>query len=320
LLAAGLGLVGAALAAVLVLGGGGDSAPTGGPGPTTGSVGKAGDPVTVSGFPVGVAAGGGGVRAATREGGSLVELDGKRRSVDFGTPVEDTVFSRGVWWATAFDAGAVFGVEDGADAPGPRVDVGAEPKGIAKQGGAALWVTNSAENTVTRIALDGAVPAADSAVPLGDADGPQGIAVDDDRGDLWISSRGNDRLIRVGLDDPLNDQESFDVGDNPKGVAVTDGAVWVANADGRSVTRLDLAAGETATTKVGGTPRDVVEAGDRVWVSNGEGYVSALDPADGSKLGNVQLEGSEPEDIAFDGKRLWVSTGRTGTVIPIDPS
>ena len=44
----------------------------------------------------------------------------------------------------------------------------------------------------------------------------------------------------------------------------TEDAVWVANASGASVTRLDLDAGETATTKVGGTPRDVVEAVDRI--------------------------------------------------------
>ena len=319
LLIAALLLVGAGLAAVLVLRGGDDPAPTGGPGPGSGPVGTAGKPVEVSGFPVGVAAGGGGVRAATRDGGSLVEVDGETaRPVDLGTPVEDTVFSGGAWWATAFDAGSVIGVEDGADAPGPEVQVGAGPRGIAKQGTAALWVTNSADNTVTRVALDGASATAEQAVRLGDADRPQGIAVDG--GNLWISSRGNDRLIRVGLDDPTSDQEFFDVGDNPKGVAVTDGAVWVANADGKSVTRLDLDAGETATTKVGGTPRDVVEAEGLVWVSNGEGYVSALDPADGSKRGKVELADSKPEDIAFDGKRLWVTTGDTGTVIPIDPS
>ena len=122
-------------------------------------------------------------------------------------------------------------------------------------------------------------------------------------------------------DDPIGQcEEFFEVGANPKGVAVTDGAVWVANADGKSVTRLDLDAGETATTKVGGKPRDLVEAADRIWVSNGAGYVSALDPADGSRLGKVELAGSEPEDIAFDGTRLWVTTGKTGTVIPIDPS
>jgi serine/threonine-protein kinase len=321
LLAAALVLVGAGLAAVLVLGGGDDPAPTGGPGLESGPVGTAGDPLTVGGFPVGVAAGGGGVRAATREGRSLVEVDGETaRPVDLGTPVEDTVFSGGVWWATAFDANSVIGVEDGADAPGPRVRVGDEPRGIAKQGAAALWVTNSADNTVTRVALDGAIATAEQAVPLGDADRPQGIAVDGGGGNLWISSRANDRLIRVGLDDPANDQEFFDVGANPKGVAVTDGAVWVANADDSSVTRLDLDAGETENTKVGGTPRDVVEGADRIWVSNGKGYVSALDPADGSKLGKVELADSEPEDIAYDGKRLWVTTGKTGTVIPIDPS
>jgi Protein kinase domain len=319
LLAAALMLVGAGLAAVLVLGGGDDPGSTGGAGPESGPVGTAGKPVQVSGFPVGVAAGGGGVRTATREGGSLVEVDSETaRPVDLGTPVEDTVFSGGVWWATAFDANSVIGVEEGADAPGPRVQVGAEPRGIAKQGPAALWVTNSADNTVSRVALDGASATAEQAVPLADADGPQGIAVDG--GNLWISSRGNDRLIRVGLDDPANAQESFEVGANPKGVAVTDGAVWVANADGKSVTRLDLAASDTATTKVGGTPRDLVEADGHIWVSNGNGYVSALDPADGSKQGKVELADSEPEDIAFDGKRLWVTTGKTGTVIPIDPS
>jgi len=316
LIAASAGLAVAAVAALLVLGSGDDS----GPDPQPGPVGAAGGPVEVDGFPVGIAAGGGGVRVATREGGTLVEVDDPGRPIELGVAsVEDTVFSGGVWWATAPGDSKVVGA-GGDDALVPQVDVGAEPKGIAKQGGEALWVTNSADDSITRIALGEGSAVVEPAVPLGDADGPHGIAFDRDREALWVSSRENDRLIRIGLGDPPSEQESFEVGANPKGVAVTEEAVWVANAGGRSVTRLDPDADETTTTRVGGTPRDLVEAGGRIWVSNGDGYVSALDLGDGSELGRIELAGSEPEDIAFDGKQLWVTTGRTGTVIPIDPS
>jgi YVTN family beta-propeller protein len=59
------------------------------------------------------------------------------------------------------------------------------------------------------------------------------------------------------------------VGARPRAVATSDGAVWVANADG-TVTRIDPETNTVAETiRVGGHPTGVAVAHGRVWVTVG---------------------------------------------------
>ena len=58
------------------------------------------------------------------------------------------------------------------------------------------------------------------------------------------------------------------VGAGPAGIAVTPGAVWVANSLDLTVSKLDPATGTvTATIGVGDGPTGIVVAADGVWVS-----------------------------------------------------
>jgi hypothetical protein len=328
LLAALLLIVAAAAIGIVVLGGGDNGGPertttTGGGG--GGPVGSAGEPVDLAGFPVGVAARGGAVRAVTRKAPTLAEIKpGGADPVTLPGPAEgaeDVAFAEGAWWATATGIDSVVGVTEAGGPVGP-IEVGDEPRGIAADG-TDLWVTNALGNSITKLTVADGAAVVDRTVSLTEGSRPQGIAIDSERESLWVSSRDNDRLIRVGLADPEGDQEAIEIGDNPKGVAVVAGNVWVANADDGTVTRYDPENGASDEIEVRGTPRDLIEAEGRVWVTNEQGFVSAIGTDEAAEvLGRVELDGAPAEDVAFDRRAgtLWVTTGKDDTVIPVDPS
>ncbi|MCA1714146.1 MAG: hypothetical protein LC715_03125, partial [Gammaproteobacteria bacterium] len=81
---------------------------------------------------------------------------------------------------------------------------------------------------------------------------PQAIALDPDAPLLWIADCGNDRLrtLRLGggelttysLPQPLH---------GPSGLAVANGAVWIADTDGHAVLRLDTQSGALRHVPIG---------------------------------------------------------------------
>jgi YVTN family beta-propeller protein len=70
------------------------------------------------------------------------------------------------------------------------------------------------------------------------------------------------------IDPKLNDVSgTTSVGQQPSGVAIGAGSVWVASADG-TVSRIDPTTTEvTATVTVGGTPTGVAFGAKKVWVT-----------------------------------------------------
>ena len=68
----------------------------------------------------------------------------------------------------------------------------------------------------------------------------------------------------------VNSQQAQDVGDNPKGVVVGDGVVWVANTDSSDVDRFTTDLDELDPIDVGGEPRLIAAGFGRIWVANGE--------------------------------------------------
>jgi ABC-type transport system substrate-binding protein/DNA-binding SARP family transcriptional activator len=139
------------------------------------------------------------------------------------------------------------------------VDVGNEPSAIAA-GAGSLWVTNSADGTVTRI--DPATLLA-STVPTGH--GPVAVAVSP--AGVWIANAGDDAVVRI---DPETDAVvgTTGVGDGPAAVLATPTATWVANSRDGTVMRLDPHSGKLMKTiHLGGTPTALAYSAGRVWVA-----------------------------------------------------
>jgi branched-chain amino acid transport system substrate-binding protein len=123
----------------------------------------------------------------------------------------------------------------------------------------------------------------------------------------------------------------FPVGNTPTSVSVGHGAVWVLNADDKTVSRVDPANGSVNTFGVGSTPIDLAVGGAGVWVGNGVRPgssvtpvltgLSQLDPGNsGSLLQTVDLPDSEPvlPELAVGNRAVW-TIGPDNGVYRIDP-
>ena len=69
---------------------------------------------------------------------------------------------------------------------------------------------------------------------------------------------------------PSSTSETFTVGRGPSGVAIGEGAVWVANSRDGTVSRVDPEDGEPETLELGAVPGGIVTAFGAVWTSPGE--------------------------------------------------
>ena len=98
------------------------------------------------------------------------------------------------------------------------------------------------------------------------------------------------------------------VGSGPAGIAVTPGAVWVANSLDLTVSKIDPATGTvTATIGVGDGPSGIVAAKDGVWVSDEfDATLRRIDPQTARVDRTVHL-GSSPRGMVVAGSGVWVA-------------
>jgi len=101
---------------------------------------------------------------------------------------------------------------------------------------------------------------------------------------------------------------------------VGEGAVWVANAEEGTVSRVDPAARRVVQRiPVGPEPAGVAAAGGAVWVANsGERTVSWINPTTDTVVKTVQV-GNGPTGIAIGQGAVWVANSLDNSVSRIDP-
>ena len=116
-------------------------------------------------------------------------------------------------------------------------------------------------------------------------------------------------------------RSAIPVGASPGGVAVGEGAVWVANTGDGTVSRVDPDAGVVRQTiRVGKGPVAVAAGGGAVWVANGvESSVSRIDPATNEVVQRIHV-GNGPTGVAVGEGAVWVANSVDGTVSRIDPA
>ena len=98
------------------------------------------------------------------------------------------------------------------------------------------------------------------------------------------------------------------LGDQAQDIANGHGAIWVADAGRRSVTRFDLNANRsTRVEAVGGVPSALAVDDRAVWVSVQSGHLARLDPRTGAMTGRVDIGGT-PRGVASGEGRVWVAS------------
>jgi DNA-binding SARP family transcriptional activator len=117
---------------------------------------------------------------------------------------------------------------------------------------------------------------------------------------------------------------SYPVGRSPRSLALTDYAVWVANYEDETVTRIDRSAGRLTTIAVTGHPTGITAYDGRVWVWTLEGLLVPIDPRYNTPGHPIRLAASggsalQPGRITAGGGFLWITVPET-TVLRVDPT
>jgi ABC-type transport system substrate-binding protein/DNA-binding beta-propeller fold protein YncE len=114
-------------------------------------------------------------------------------------------------------------------------------------------------------------------------------------------------------------RETVTVGNGPAGLAVGDGAVWVVNSLDDTVSKI-VDGRVVKEIPVGNGPSGICVGHREVWVaSSDDRAVTRIDERSGHPAGTTSLE-TAPTDLACANSAVWVSSGAGGTVTRLNPT
>jgi YVTN family beta-propeller protein len=110
------------------------------------------------------------------------------------------------------------------------------------------------------------------------------------------------------------------VGDHPEGLSVGSGAVWVANLEDDTVSRIDPATNHVVKTiHVGDRPRHLRATESGVWVPNsGDGTLSLIDPETNRVIGGPVPIGRSVERVGAGFDAVWVTNATEDTITRVE--
>ncbi len=147
---------------------------------------------------------------------------------------------------------------------------------------------------------------------------PQGIAADGRA--VWVAEFNGNTVARI---DPQRNVvvKRYNVGVRPVGLAVGEGAVWVAANGSDEVWTIDLAADEVRgpPIRVPRGPVDVAVGFGSVWVtSSASGTVTRIDPRTRQIVATIPVA-AEPIGLAVGRTGVWVAGFKDSLLWRIDP-
>jgi streptogramin lyase len=121
----------------------------------------------------------------------------------------------------------------------------------------------------------------------------------------WITSRSDRTVTKISA---RGDTETFAVGADPTGIAVTAGAVWIAHSSDGELWRLDPRTKEIlARIPIGAGPHDVQAGLGSVWVTSVDSRtISRVDPETNRLVATFYLS-YPPNGLAIGDDALWAA-------------
>jgi len=170
-----------------------------------------------------------------------------------------------------------------------------------------VWVTNSGDNTVSKIDKT-TDTVSGPAIDVGN--GPYGIAVDLDY--VWTANNGGTTVSKVNKTTGVV-EANITVSPNPGGIAVDHNYVWVSYGSGgtSAVSKVNKVTGSVdANITVGLSPYGVAVDSNYVWIANGaDGTVSKIDKSNDSVVATITVSDpyTYPALVATDSAYVWVT-------------
>jgi peptide/nickel transport system substrate-binding protein len=199
--------------------------------------------------------------------------------------------------------------------------VGKNPTAVTA-GAGSLWVSNSDDNSISRID-----PRTGASTPIsGVGESPAGVVVG--AGSAWVVSPTNpDRApletgtvtaINLTTDTPT---DAVPAGELAGGIAYGDAHVWSTATEDAKVYRFDPThPGQPVEFDTGAAPTALAATSQALWVANaGDNTVWKIDPASGQRQDVVNV-GTDPVAVAAGANGVWVANHLSGDVTLIDPN
>ena len=109
------------------------------------------------------------------------------------------------------------------------------------------------------------------------------------------------------------------VGGQPCGVTDAQGAIWVSDADGARLLRIDPESGKShVAARLDPTPCEITPAFGSLWVVTQSGRVDRVDPDTGRVVARIKVGSTSYQAVATPGT-IWVSNRNDSTLTQIDP-
>jgi YVTN family beta-propeller protein len=125
-------------------------------------------------------------------------------------------------------------------------------------------------------------------------------------------------VIDAGRGEIVN---QIEVGDQPGGIAVGEGSIWVTNQGSGTVSRIDPKTRAVVDTiDVGRQPAGIAVDNGSVWVANsGERSISRVNVATGRVVDTIET-GNGPSAVVVGANAVWITAVADGSLIRLDPS
>jgi serine/threonine protein kinase/streptogramin lyase/pimeloyl-ACP methyl ester carboxylesterase len=239
---------------------------------------------------------------ANRAAGSIQRIDKSGRATSVGTVTNPTAIAVGegfVWVLGGFPTSAVSSFDLATGERGSPIDLGTNGEDIAV-GEGSVWVTDLNHRALLRIdPISHQVKAIETGgIPTGVAGG---------KGSIWVAVDGGTKDVVLRIDPKTEAAKSISLKSRPNGIAVGDAGVWVSEGDEGAVVSIDATNDRVGrTVKVGLDPVRVASGAGAVWVANFESQsVTRIDPSTGN-VKTTPL-GLFPTGVAAGGGRVWVT-------------
>jgi serine/threonine-protein kinase len=243
---------------------------------------------------------------ANRTAGSIQKIDGKTgRATTVGTATDPTGIALGegfAWVLGGFPTSAVSSFNLATGERGPPIDLGTNGEDIAV-GEGSVWVTDVSHRALLRID-----PRSHQVKPIDTGGIPTGVAVG--KGSVWVTVDGGNKDVVLRIDPKTEAAKSISLKSRPNSIAVGDAGVWVTEGDEGAVVSIDAANDRVGRSiQVGLDPVRVASGVGAVWVANYEGQsVTRIDPKTG--IVKTTPLGLFPTGVAAGAGGVWVTANR----------
>jgi peptide/nickel transport system substrate-binding protein len=129
------------------------------------------------------------------------------------------------------------------------------------------------------------------------------------------------RLVSIGGPAPEH-TAAIELPGPPATVTAGAGSVWVADASGETITRIDASSGGIVDRiPVRGGPGSLVSGAGALWLASSlDGSIKRIDAATGAVTQTVHVGGGNASAIAFGAGRLWVADATDHALVEVDPT